>query len=230
MVSRNQRFVSEIEEKKKNLVLMAIGPEGRTFEEIVNFLEGKVSRSTIARHLKNLEKEGIIERIAIPGERRIEYRWKNIEKRKIISRIIAFLSFINFVEEAIIKNFESLPQPRNRDDLLSNIKKYYSQFHRKLGEDIASLCMLKEEESEEILITFVRLVRWYLRNKSDPIVALIKKSKRVGEIEIYTEFDSKDKQLISNMEKKEEKELIQLLKKTLEKYRDEEEIEKILFS
>ena len=73
MVSRNKALMEKIEEEKRNLVLGVIG-EGKTFNEIAEALEGRVSRSTVARHLKELEKSGNVRRVAIPGERRIEYR------------------------------------------------------------------------------------------------------------------------------------------------------------
>jgi DNA-binding HxlR family transcriptional regulator len=195
MTSGNQSMVKKIEEEKRNSVMGAIG-EGKTFEEIVKTMEGKVSRSTITKHLKELEKTGYAVRVPIPGERRVEYRLTKKFKKTEYYQMKAL----------------ALKEYLNLDKLIGNPEK---MIHR-VGESIHSFTLLaltdkKPEKYNIALWTYIQLfsnlINVGLQDKYPASKETKKNMERIKRV-INTLGEQDIEKLLSRVRNKEERQAI----------------------
>lgn len=202
MVSRNETLVRKIEEEKRNLVMGAIG-EGKTFEEIVKTLKNKVSRSTITKHLRELEKSGYVIRVPIPGKRRVEYRLTEKFKETDYYQMKAlalkeFLDLRKFIGDA-------------------------DGFAQRIGETVCFFTLLACTDKHNLekyniaLFSYIRLLSMLVVNGLNPEYEASKIAKQNMDkvrryIESYTKHD------------------IEKLLNTVENEKEREQIKKVLFS
>lgn len=161
MVSRNIDYAIG-EEREKRLYILDALSVGRTFNELVDSLKSNVSRATISRHLRLLEKEGLATRHPVKGSPRVE--WRLTEKIKKTSyyrqKLLALRWYLPLYhhttkKEEIIKHFMEKEGYNKTGAEIT----FLNQFDMHVGKAVNYIVALNMIEPQPVLIsTFYKLL------------------------------------------------------------------------